>query len=540
LSVETEVVEVSITQDTVALPRAGFGVALVLSHAWGFSDDIRFYGGLDEVAEDWPTTSPEYRSALALFGQAEKPEQIAIGRGNELTLQYTISAQASRNNDSRSYKISAVGQGFPDTTISYPSDASVTPAKIHDGLANALNGVVGRNYVATLAPLTFASHAFTVDNATEILTVAGHGLLTGDGPLHLTNTGGALPTGLLPVTDYYAIVLDPSTFRVALSRANALVGTFVAFSNDGTGSHAIAGTTSTVRPAAPFTVTSAAPGAWFSLELADVTALSLRMTHAGDPTPYLDALELANPNWYCLLTHANSPSSVQATASWIEAHPKIYLFDLPETEAIQTPVTIGTDTLAACKAAGYTRSAGSYHHRPATFMSACWAGRVLPIEPGGDTWALKELVGVGIASKLTTTHRNNLKARSANFVTVGFGRNITLGGTTCNGNFIDVARGLDWLSDDVTKGLGGLVLGANKIPYTNPGVTSIVNQVEASLARAVQRGILRDHPKPVVTAPDVEAVDPSIRGVRLFPDVLFTGQLAGAIHRIDVRGRVSL
>jgi hypothetical protein len=540
MSVETEIVQVSITQDSVALPRAGFGVALILSHAWPFSDDLRKYGSEDDVAVDWAVTTPEFRSTLSLFGQDEKPTEVWIGRAAAVTLQYTLNAQAIRNSDSRSYKINVVGQGFTDAVVAYTSDSSTSAAEIHNGLVAALNAVASRNYTAAFAPLVYADHTFTAANATEQFTIAAHGLQTGDGPFQVSNSGGALPTGLSAATDYWVIVVDVNTIKLATSLANALAGTNLLISTDGTGTQTIADTVSTVRPASPFTVTGNAGGNWFSLEIVDVTAISVKMTHTGDPTADLDALQLEDSGWYCLLTHFNSPSVVQNAATWVEAHTKIYAFDLPETDAIQVVVGSGTDALAACHSAGFTRSAGSYHHRPATFMSSAWAGRVLPVDPGGDTWALKPLIGVGIASKLTTTNRNNLKARNANYCTVGFGKNITFNGTTFDGDFIDVTRGLDWLNDDITKGIGGVLLAVNKIPFTNQGVTSIVNQVEASLGRAVQRGILRDTPKPVVTAPDVEDVSDADRGQRLLPDVLFTGQLAGAIHKVIVKGRVSL
>lgn len=95
--------------------------------------------------------------------------------------------------------------------------------------------------------LVVADDTFTADNTTETLTATAHGLETGDGPLRLTNSGGALPTGLATATDYWIIRTGADTFKLASSLANAYASTEVAFSTNGTGTHTISDTASTQR-----------------------------------------------------------------------------------------------------------------------------------------------------------------------------------------------------------------------------------------------------------------------------------------------------
>lgn len=545
MSVESEIVDIAITQDTLGLQRLGFGIPLYLSPNASFSERVRYYGGADELADDgFASTSPERRLADALFAQELKPEQIAIGRcALKPTMQYTIGVQVLRNSDAASYKVTVGGEGFTETVCTYTSDASATEQEIHNGLVTLLNAVASRNYVATFAPLTISPTTFTADNTTEIFTAATHGFKTGDGPFQVSNSGGALPTGLAAVTDYWVIRIDANTFYLATSLALALAGTFLTISTNGTGTQTIDDATA-FRPFDPFLVTGTASGNWFFLELADVTALSSAITHV-DPgvATDLDAIELEQPAWYCLLTGYNSKAYVLAAAAWVEAQedPKIYGFDVPETGAIQVAVGSGTDTLAAGHSAAYTRTFGSYHHRPGAFFTAAWAGDILPDDPGADTWALKPLVGAGLATpKLTTTHRNNLKARNANWCTSAFGKQVTFQGMTFDGDFIDIVRGIDWLNDDMTKGIGGLLIGQRKVPMSPAGRASVLNEVKASLDRATRRGILLEFPKPVITAPTIAQVSDADRAVRLFKDVKFTAQLEGAIHKVTVRGRVSI
>lgn len=83
--------------------------------------------------------------------------------------------------------------------------------------------------------------AFTAANfALNQITVTGHGLATGDGAFQLTNTGGALPTGLATLTDYYVRVVDANELTLHPTYQDALDNTAaVAFSTAGTGTHSM-------------------------------------------------------------------------------------------------------------------------------------------------------------------------------------------------------------------------------------------------------------------------------------------------------------
>lgn len=96
--------------------------------------------------------------------------------------------------------------------------------------------------------LVVADTAFTTTHGTETVNITAHGLLTGDGPFRLTNSGGALPAGYATATDYYAIRTGADSLQLAASRALAFAGTAVAITGDGTGTHTLSDTASTRRP----------------------------------------------------------------------------------------------------------------------------------------------------------------------------------------------------------------------------------------------------------------------------------------------------
>lgn len=84
----------------------------------------------------------------------------------------------------------------------------------------------------TAAPVSLL---FTVNAVTDVATVAGgHGLENGAGPFQVS-AATALPDGLLPATDYWAIVTGTTTFKFATSLSNALAATAVDIIDTGTG-----------------------------------------------------------------------------------------------------------------------------------------------------------------------------------------------------------------------------------------------------------------------------------------------------------------
>ena len=89
-----------------------------------------------------------------------------------------------------------------------------------------------------------------VSTGADTVTETAHGFTTGEGPVRLTNSGGALPTGLATATDYWVIAVDADTISFATSRALALAGTVVDITAAaGGGTHTIETETWLVIPA---------------------------------------------------------------------------------------------------------------------------------------------------------------------------------------------------------------------------------------------------------------------------------------------------
>ncbi len=281
-----------------------------------------------------------------------------------------------------------------------------------------------------------------------------------------------------------------------------------------------------------------AAGSWQSVSVGDVKLLRIVQDHV-DPgvAPDLDAIRLDNDNWYALINPWNSSAMLLSTAAWVEANKKLYLAGSQETQIIDTSNSTATDVAMQVMTNAYKRTAVVYSPSNADFLDAAEMGRMLPEDPGSETWALKTLAGVP-ATTFTGTHLANLRAKNCGWYYSVAGRNITQQGKVGDAEFIDTIRFLDWLQVDIQSRVFLAVANAKKIPYTDVGAAIIQTQVKASLAAGEAVGGLVPG-QSVVTVPPVAKQNPSDKANRHMPGVVFTGVLQGAIHDVVIRGTVT-
>lgn len=544
----SDFIQIAISIDSIGIARAGFGILLILSANATYPERVRFYTDTAGLAADWATDSPEYLAGVAALSQGDpKPSAIAIGRTiAKPTMTYRLAVATLT--DSTAYKVRARGPGVTDTTATATSAAPATLEGTHNALLGAVNGVTGKNFTATFAPMTFTPAVFTVDNTTDIFTITAHGLFTGDGPFQATNTGGALPSGLLALTDYYIVKLTANTFKLATTRALALAGTpDVNVTTNGTGTQTLSGNVP-LSPTTGIDVTGNAAGNWFSLEILDTnglstslasTYLSNAMTHA-DPGVATDLNNIAAENSSFYLVYPLYPSTAYGLGvmAWVESTgtsdttgPKVCIIDTCDSHTI-TAAAGGNDIGDQAKAASYDRTLLEYHPSPIDFLGAALAGAVLPLDPGSETWAFKPLNGPrGV--NLSATHRANLRARNMNtYEPQTPDLTWTWDGKTPGGEFFDTVRGLDFVRDDASKSIAEVLANNPKVPYTDGGALTLGNELEGVFARAVTAQIFAEDPAPKVTIPRVKTQTSANRRARKFAGLKGSATLAGAIQDV--------
>ena len=252
----------------------------------------------------------------------------------------------------------------------------------------------------------------------------------------------------------------------------------------------------------------------------------------------LDAIEQASGEWYALVLAMQTFASQFEAARWIEARRKIF-FARSNVAGVKDGSST-TDIAFVLKTANYERTAVIYH-APASddFVDAAWLGKMLPEAPGSATFKFKSLAAVA-ADTLTATEELAVKDKNANtYQTIG-GVNITVEGKMASGEFIDIIIGTDWLQARIQERVYSKLVALKKIPFTDAGVAVIENEVRAQLTEGIRVGLLAQDPEFTVSVPRVADVSATDKANRFLPDVTFSATLAGAVHKTQIRGTVSV
>lgn len=155
MSTLSEHVSMTITQDSVGIARAGFGVPLIVSCNAAFGERVRSYSDLASVGDDFATTSPEYLAARAMFSQSPHPTSVMIGRAvGKPTQVYTLNISTVEH--SHTYKLTVKGPDLTTTDVTYAADAATTDGEIVVGLVAALNAVFATDGVTPQSVFTAA------------------------------------------------------------------------------------------------------------------------------------------------------------------------------------------------------------------------------------------------------------------------------------------------------------------------------------------------------------------------------------------------
>lgn len=265
-------------------------------------------------------------------------------------------------------------------------------------------------------------------------------------------------------------------------------------------------------------------------------------TVATDMAAILDA----DASWYGWALVERTKALQLAAAAWTETTEK--LFAVASSEAgILVPSTTD-DLFSQLQDGNYFRTVPIYSANADTqFPDAALIGRVLTIQSGSETWALKNLASI-TPDSLTTTQRNSVHAKGGNtFDFYQTGLSMTSPGKVAAGEWVDVIRFRDWLKSEIQVNLVTMMINRDKVPYTDAGIGLIVNNLRGTLTEG-QRvgGIAPDEldsagqnvPGFTITYPrsaDLSSATKATRNLALS----FKARLAGAIHTTDITGTLA-
>ena len=249
----------------------------------------------------------------------------------------------------------------------------------------------------------------------------------------------------------------------------------------------------------------------------------------------LNLIRAADGDWYGLVIDSPSTIELMDAAAWAETQRVIFVPQSADTDTLSSSTT---DVFSDLQDLSYARTAPVYHHVQDSYIGAGWLGLMLTYQPGEATWDFKTVAGSAV-STLTATQITNLKAKSANFYTTVGGKNIMQDGVSSGGEFVDTTVGVDWLRARITERIFAMLASLPKLPYTDASVDMVKSEIYAQCKQGVDRGLLVDG-SVVVDAPLVSEVSAVDRAARLLPDVTFSARLAGAIHKVEIRGNLSV
>lgn len=257
-----------------------------------------------------------------------------------------------------------------------------------------------------------------------------------------------------------------------------------------------------------------------------------------DPDAMLTALTANGyTDFYAILLAGtiNTAANIALVAAWVEAQSfkRIFLASVKEAGILDAGST--TDVAYLTKAANYSRTAVAYSGATNDYLlAAAWAGKMLPVEPGSSNYAFKTLVGI-TADDLTSAELAAAEGKNANvYVNIG-GVSVTQLGTMADAEPIDIIVGVDWLQSIIQQDIYTLLVNVPKVPFTDAGISQVLNVLTGDLKQAVSQGVLASYNVPEVKASDYTAAQ---RQSRVLSGITFTGQLAGAVNKVTVVGNV--
>lgn len=143
MTLETTIVEVTITRQTVFPTRAGFGIPLLMAYHTRTANMVDIYTSLKGMTDDgFAVTDSAYKMARAAFSQNPSPQKVVIGRRLHAHTQI-VKILPKNLVPGFVYDFHYVDPAGVDTEIVYTNGASETAITIGTALKTAIDALAG-------------------------------------------------------------------------------------------------------------------------------------------------------------------------------------------------------------------------------------------------------------------------------------------------------------------------------------------------------------------------------------------------------------
>lgn len=250
-------------------------------------------------------------------------------------------------------------------------------------------------------------------------------------------------------------------------------------------------------------------------------------------TEALDDVQLESNDFYGIVCYSHVKADALEVAAWAEANLKLFGTSTSDATVINSTFDADTTSVAkALNALSYNRTFGFYSAEAAKYPEAAMFGGELAREAGKGNWKFKQLTGIAV-DNLTSSQQANAKAKKWNTYVPRAGVNMTQEGWVVSGVFIDEVRDIDKYKSDIQTALYSTLINVPKVKYEDRDIAIIESELRATTQTAVNDGILKADPAPVIFIPRVIDIPVNDRANRVLPDITITCYTAGAVNFID-------
>lgn len=268
----------------------------------------------------------------------------------------------------------------------------------------------------------------------------------------------------------------------------------------------------------------------------------------GEPTPQTvtDVLTnaLAVNGWYCICPVGLDDKQVEECIQWTETQNKLcgYIDDDPEDPIVEPGLYLRSYPFYPKVTPDQLDQDIPLENKFGAHIAV--AAKAMNFHAGEETWALKQLAAV-TPSKLTSTFIKKLETANFSYIITVASKNVTQGGKTSGGEWIDIIRFRDWLQNDMQVRVVNLLIVNPKVPYTDNGIALVENQMLASLKDGQKYGGIAPTeydgdgnaiPGYVTSVPLASELTSTQKASRILENCKFTARLAGAIHAVEIKG----
>lgn len=349
---------------------------------------------------------------------------------------------------------------------------------------------------------------------------------------------------------YAFVILDEQTVKVVFD-ADFVASNSIVFTVNGDAVTAVPFTTDqgTTMAALETAIEADITDAVVTLDAGDTTERTLDISIPGTGVQSLSiAITGGTSQPSDTLTFQGIPTEaeVKLAAAWAETQVKIFFYFTTDTDCLNPAVT--SDIMSYMEAQNYDRTVGIYYYlttenaddaESGEYIHGAWPGETLPYDAGSQTWKFKTLTGVP-AYELNSSQKTALEDKNGNYYVTVAAVDIMCSGKVASGEWIDVIRGIDWITANLQETIYGELVNVRKIAFTDSGIAIIDGLIRGVLDEASRQGIINPIDVDGVSVPKAADVSAANKQNRNLPDVTFTATLQGAIHKVTIVGTVTV